>query len=80
MIIDFSDSPVNESKTQEVLKETSGMLGDHIQHEVAGHMWQAGTQSAKRFIDMYGQLDYLRPYFNVEPIVVCKRSVKLYFF
>ena len=41
--------------------------------EVAGQMWQAGTQSAKKFIDMYGQLDYLRPYFDVEPFDVVKR-------
>ena len=45
----------------------------HVSREVAGQMWQAGTQSARRFIDMYGQLDYLRPYFDVEPRQVCLR-------
>ena len=44
-----------------------------VSQEVAGQMWQAGTQSARRFIDMYGQLDYLRPYFDVEPGQVCRR-------
>lgn len=65
---DQSD-PVHSSQSGEWVRDVQGQ----ISREVAGQMWQAGTQSARRFIDMYGQLDYLRPYFDVEPRQVCLR-------
>ena len=65
---DLSD-PVHSSQSGEWVRDVQGQ----ISREVAGQMWQAGTQSARRFIDMYGQLDYLRPYFDVEPRQVCLR-------
>ena len=61
--------PVKSGQSGEWVSDVQG----HISREVAGQMWQAGTQSARRFIDMYGQLDYLRPYFDVEPRQVCLR-------
>jgi hypothetical protein len=73
--IDFSDV-LGEPDRKIGMSEGSPKVHEQIQQEIAGHMWQAGTQSAKRFIDMYGQLDYLRPYFNVEPAVVCSRLVR----
>ena len=36
-------------------------------------MWQAGTQSAKRAWNVYGNIDLLRPYFDVEPKEVQSR-------
>lgn len=30
-------------------------------------IWQAGKQSTQRFITTYGHIDFLRPYFDVEP-------------
>ena len=39
-------------------------------------MWQAGAQSARKAWSVYGNIDILRPYFNVEPREVQKRLVK----
>ncbi|KAK7098582.1 protein YIPF3-like isoform X1 [Littorina saxatilis] len=36
-------------------------------------MWQAGTQGAKKAWNVYGNIDILRPYFNVEPREVRRR-------
>lgn len=30
-------------------------------------LWQAGKQSTQKFINMYAHIDFLRPYFDVEP-------------
>lgn len=44
-----------------------GNMQSRISQEVAGQLWQAGKQSTQRFISAYGHIDFLRPYFDVEP-------------
>ncbi|XP_065174664.1 protein YIPF3-like [Sycon ciliatum] len=59
----------------------SGTDGDHltqriqgeVANQVAGQVWQAGKQSARRVFDVYGNVDFLRPYFDVEPWQVRRR-------
>ena len=38
-------------------------------------MLETGKQQAKRAFSLYGNIDILRPYFNVEPQEVRERSV-----
>lgn len=44
-----------------------------IGKEMAGKMWQAGKQSARRAFDLYANVDLLRPYFDVETRQVAVR-------
>lgn len=44
-----------------------------IEKEVAGKMWNAGKQRARRVLDIYGNVDLLRPYFDAEPHQVRSR-------
>ena len=30
-------------------------------------LWQAGKQSTQRLISTYAHIDFLRPYFDIEP-------------
>ena len=30
-------------------------------------LWQAGKRSTQKFINMYAHIDFLRPYFDIEP-------------
>lgn len=69
----LAESDKSESAQSKPSSEWVHDVKGQVSREVAGQMWQAGTQSARRFIDMYGQLDYLRPYFDVEPGQVCRR-------
>ena len=36
-------------------------------------VWEAGKQQARKAFDIYGNIDVLRPYFDVEPKVVVAR-------
>lgn len=38
-----------------------------IVDEVKGQVWAAGKSHARRFFDLYSNIDNLRPYFDVEP-------------
>lgn len=38
-----------------------------IVEEVGGQVWAAGKSQARRFFDLYSNIDVLRPYFDVEP-------------
>ncbi len=38
-------------------------------------VWQTGKQQARKVFDLYGNIDYLRPYFDVEPKTVLHRLV-----
>ncbi len=40
-------------------------------------LWQAGKQSTQKFINMYAHIDFLRPYFDVEPKEVRNRYVQV---
>lgn len=42
-------------------------MRQRLQENVTSMMWQTGTQNAKNAWNIYGNIDFLRPYFNVEP-------------
>ncbi|OWF50544.1 protein YIPF3-like isoform X2 [Mizuhopecten yessoensis] len=52
-------------------------MGDDIRQRlgenVAAMMWQSGKQQASKAWNLYGNIDILRPYFNVEPREVRSR-------
>ncbi|XP_060082887.1 protein YIPF3-like isoform X1 [Ylistrum balloti] len=52
-------------------------MGDDIRQRlgenVAAMMWQSGKQQASKAWNLYGNIDILRPYFNVEPHEVRSR-------
>ncbi|CAL1543417.1 unnamed protein product [Lymnaea stagnalis] len=70
----FSDSRPQRGTISGSGKKT---LADDIRQRVSENMtqmvWQAGTQGAKRAWSLYGNIDVLRPYFDVEPRVVQMR-------
>ena len=47
-----------------------------IVEEVRGQVWAAGSTHARRFLDLYSNIDTLRPYFDVEPKQVLVRLAK----
>ncbi|XP_071486267.1 protein YIPF3-like [Diadema antillarum] len=46
---------------------------DAMRSQMADTVWQAGKQQARKAFDIYGNIDILRPYFDVEPKVVVAR-------
>ncbi|XP_062505383.1 protein YIPF3-like [Corticium candelabrum] len=60
------------SKPENYLNQMQTEIGK----EMAGQMWQAGKQSARRAFDLYANVDLLRPYFDVEPRQVAKRLLQ----
>uniref|UniRef100_A0A3B3CS69 Protein YIPF3 n=1 Tax=Oryzias melastigma TaxID=30732 RepID=A0A3B3CS69_ORYME len=48
------------------MKGLKGQLG----RQVADEVWQAGKRQASRAFSLYGNIDILRPYFDVEPAQV----------
>eukprot|EP00794_Sanderia_malayensis_P016816 gene16816-18512_t len=68
------DSPVdsdNSKTTSENDFVTS--MKEKMMEELGGKVWAAGKQSARKFYDLYANIDFLRPYFDVEPKDVAKR-------
>ena len=43
--------------------------------QIAGKMFELGTSKAKEAFSLYGRIDILRPYFDVEPVQVQKRLI-----
>ncbi|GFN76136.1 protein yipf3 [Plakobranchus ocellatus] len=50
-------------------------MRQRVGENVTQMMWQAGAQSARRAWNVYGNIDLLRPYFDVEPKEVQSRLV-----
>jgi len=42
-------------------------MRNKIMEEVGGQVWAAGKNHARKFFDLYSNIDVLRPYFDVEP-------------
>ncbi|KAL3841565.1 hypothetical protein ACJMK2_019688 [Sinanodonta woodiana] len=61
--------------TQQKGKEGGYMedMRKRFQDNVTSMVWQAGSQQAKKAWSIYGNIDILRPYFNVEPHEVRSR-------
>ena len=53
-------------------KETGNATID-LQSQVGKMVWEEGRQQAKKVFDMYRHLDFLSPYFDVEPRTVLRR-------
>lgn len=70
---DFEEHDPAASDTQKTGGNTKFDLHQRISSNVTQMMWQAGTQSARKAWSIYGNIDILRPYFNVEPKEVQKR-------
>jgi len=51
-------------------------LGGQLSKAVADQVWQNGSQQARKLINVYGNIDLLRPYFDVEPNVLIKRVAR----
>ncbi|KAK6489222.1 protein YIPF3-like [Huso huso] len=54
------------------MKGVKGQLG----RQVADEVWQAGKRQASKAFNLYGNIDILRPYFDVEPIQVRNRLLE----
>ncbi|XP_022094205.1 protein YIPF3-like isoform X2 [Acanthaster planci] len=48
---------------------------DAVKTQMAETVWQTGKQQARKVFDVYGNIDLLRPYFDVEPKTVVHRLV-----
>ncbi|KAJ8299025.1 hypothetical protein KUTeg_023085 [Tegillarca granosa] len=59
----FADSPKQDKNGKGVQEEARQRIGQHVTEM----FWNAGKQQAKKAWSLYGNIDILRPYFNVEP-------------
>jgi len=64
------DFPTNGSKTEDDFMHA---MRSKIVEEVGGQVWAAGKSQARRFFDLYSNIDVLRPYFDVEPKDIVSR-------
>ena len=53
----------------------SEFLTSEMQHQIAGRIFEVGSTKAKEAFSIYGRIDILRPYFDVEPRQVQKRLI-----
>ncbi|KAK3803450.1 hypothetical protein RRG08_027553 [Elysia crispata] len=70
--VTFSSEPRGSSASGSS-KSFAEDMRQRVGENVTQMMWQAGTQSAKRAWNVYGNIDLLRPYFDVEPKEVQSR-------
>nr|XP_054757622.1 protein YIPF3-like [Lytechinus pictus] len=54
-------------------KPSEATFMDAMKSQMADSVWQASRQQARKAFDIYGNIDILRPYFDVEPKVVVAR-------
>mmetsp|Transcript_9813 Transcript_9813/g.13219 ORF Transcript_9813/g.13219 Transcript_9813/m.13219 type:complete len:307 (-) Transcript_9813:32-952(-) len=50
-----------------------GDLKDQLTSQIAGNIFKDTSTKAKSFLNFYGHIDWIRPYFNVEPSDVLMR-------
>ncbi|XP_071796426.1 protein YIPF3-like isoform X2 [Asterias amurensis] len=67
------DRGTREEPRGETQSETAFM--DAVKNQMAETVWQTGKQQARKVFDLYGNIDLLRPYFDVEPKTVIHRLV-----
>ncbi|XP_077968541.1 protein YIPF3-like [Styela clava] len=72
---DISDTAQARHRDTETSDPTGvmGGLGGGIGKVVADQFLQSGRQQARRIFDLYGNIDILRPYFDVEPKILANR-------
>lgn len=61
------------AEEKKVAASSQDSLHQRLSQTMTEMVWQAGSQSAKKAWNVYGNIDILRPYFNVEPKEVQKR-------
>lgn len=67
------------SENQKIPAEAAllgGALSGGLGKVVVDQVWQSGSQQAKKILDIYGNIDLLRPYFDVEPNVLLQRVAR----
>ncbi|XP_052226545.1 protein YIPF3-like isoform X7 [Dreissena polymorpha] len=89
-VLDMDDVAGSDHSDYETNFSTSGRQGSggekmsgtymdsmkqRLQENVTNMMWQSGKERATKAWNIYGNLDILRPYFNVEPHEVRSRLV-----
>lgn len=70
---------LKEAKTDEANQDDAfitGPLAGGLGKVVADQVWQSGSQHAKKIFNVYGNIDLLRPYFDVEPNILLQRVAK----
>lgn len=70
--------PANKSNTTSTSASAEGFFGgaqQAVNETVANMMWEAGKTQATKAWSIYGNIDLLRPYFDVEPADVVKRMI-----
>ncbi|GFS23674.1 protein YIPF3 [Elysia marginata] len=73
---DFGSTYASEKRGNSGTQGSKSFAEDmrqRVGENVTQMMWQAGAQSAKRAWNVYGNIDLLRPYFDVEPKEVQSR-------
>jgi len=55
---------------------TGSLVGGSLGKAVADQVWQNGSQQAKKIFNVYGNIDLLRPYFDVEPNILLQRAAR----
>eukprot|EP00057_Strongylocentrotus_purpuratus_P015140 XP_011669614.1 PREDICTED: protein YIPF3 [Strongylocentrotus purpuratus] len=69
---ELTDDEADHGNSQsEKTSETTFM--DAMKGQMADSVWQASRKQARKAFDIYGNIDILRPYFDVEPKVVVAR-------
>lgn len=53
----------------------AGSISDQIASQLASNMYESTKTQARGMLDMYGNIDVIRPYFDVEPQHVLQRLV-----
>ena len=72
----FKDSNA-ESETSQQIPPPPAAIASTMASTVGAYVFQTGRQKAQQALNIYSHIDYLRPYFDVEPKDVLNRSVKI---
>lgn len=72
-----ANSSGSSGQNTENTSSQQGMLGD-AQNMMTKMVWEAGKSQAAKAWSIYGNIDLLRPYFDVEPSDVIKRCVQAF--
>ena len=75
----YSNKPANNPKSgDETSKQQVFPNATDIGQVVANQVWLSGTEKAKQYASIYGNIDILRPYFDVEPRTVLVRLARAF--
>ncbi|XP_048450051.1 protein YIPF3 [Rhincodon typus] len=72
---DVGEEPAPTEEDDSAFLGVRGLKGQ-LGRDVADQVWQAGKRQASKAFNLYGNIDILRPYFDVEPIQVRNRLLE----